>query len=685
MVSLPLKPQNAGRSRVFKALLLVCVLLAACAGWHERGFIRRLAHETKVHYFGISSPTLGTILPADEMYPVLQKDEREKLGKAIRLSFCGDLILLRDAVENGFNETTGTYDFSPMFKEVAEYWKSADLAVGVFEGPMAGEERGYSTSCYGDGIPLHLNFPDAFARNIKDAGIGLVTTANNHMLDMGEEGAVRTLDVLEAVGLDHLGTYRTVQEHDAVEIRHVCGKKVAFVAYTYGSNGYPPEYFLSPDRKHLTRYLAAPGSPFQAASMAQVREDFRRIRAENPDLIVAMPHIGTQFLHAADGCQKFWTDVFVQEGADIIMVDHSHAVQPVEWRRKANGRNALVAYCPGNFVNSYTAYDGDASMLVEVYLDPASGEPFAAAVIPVYAYCGSYGGKDHQWQGLPLYKAFRDEKWQGRLSHRDELRLQEVHRIVTKAALGHELSADQLQERYYTLAGQGYKRNPVPALELQPSDRAGEIIKAVQAAGCVAFVGDSVTEGTKNGGYGWFEPLAAAFPGKRIMKFAKGSMTSCWFREKRAEIAALHADLYVLAYGCNDIRYRDPARCAMTAADYIANVDALVQSVRKECPQARLAYIAPWHSAPYDPVCKCSREEKDRLYAVYTAALQQYCGQNEILFIDPNPYIDGKRARRFWNSCMKNHIHPDADAGIRLYSEGVVRTCQTQEPNNQPG
>lgn len=413
MISLLRKPQNTRCSHVLKPLLAACVLLAVCVGWHERGFIRRLAHETKVHYFGISSPTPGMAQPVDEMYPVLQADEREKLGKAIRLSFCGDLILLRDAVENGFNETTGMYDFSPMFKEVAEYWKSADLAVGVFEGPMAGEERGYSTSCYGDGIPLHLNFPDVFARNIKDAGIGLVTTANNHLLDMGEDGAMRTLDVLDAVGLDHLGSYRTAQEHDAVEIRQVCGRRVAFVAYSYGSNGYPPEYFLSPDRKHLTRYLAAPGSPFEAASMEQVKEYFRRILAENPDLIVVMPHIGTQFLHAADECQKFWTDVFVQEGADIIMADHSHAVQPVEWRKRADVRNVLVAYCPGNFVNSYTAYDGDASMLVEAYLDPESGEPFAAAVIPVYAYCGSNGGKDRVWQGLPCTRPSAMENGRG--------------------------------------------------------------------------------------------------------------------------------------------------------------------------------------------------------------------------------------------------------------------------------
>ena len=250
-----------------------------------------------------------------------------------------------------------------------------------------------------------------------------------------------------------------------------------------------------------------------------------------------------------------------------------------------------------------------------------------------------------------------------------------LERDGIRVAVGHKLSADQAQERYFTLAGQGYKRTPVPPLELSPDDRDSLIVKAIQEAGSVAFVGDSVTEGTKNGGYGWYEPLAAAFPEKRILKYAKGSMTSCWFRENSADIAKLGADLYVLAYGCNDIRYRDAARCAMTAVDYIANVDALVQEVRKANPGVCFALIAPWHSAPHDPICKCTREEKDRLYAEYTEALQRYCTQNGLLFIDPNPYICQKRAQRFWNTCMKDHIHPDAHNGIRLYSEGVVRTA----------
>ena len=58
-----------------------------------------------------------------------------------------------------------------------------------------------------------LNFPDEFASAVKKSGIDLVSTANNHLLDKGKEGALRTLDVLDNVGLEHTGSYRNQKAH----------------------------------------------------------------------------------------------------------------------------------------------------------------------------------------------------------------------------------------------------------------------------------------------------------------------------------------------------------------------------------------------------------------------------------------------------------------------------------------
>ena len=60
------------------------------------------------------------------IFPVLSKDQQERLSKAIRLTFTGDLILLQDAVENGYDSSSGHYSFDSMFKYVKAYYDEAD-------------------------------------------------------------------------------------------------------------------------------------------------------------------------------------------------------------------------------------------------------------------------------------------------------------------------------------------------------------------------------------------------------------------------------------------------------------------------------------------------------------------------------------------------------------------------------
>lgn len=107
-------------------------------------------------------------LKPDPIYPILEGRDKDALNNCVKLSFVGDLILLRDAIERAYND--GDYSFKRMFEMVSPYWKSSDLAIGVFEGPMAGKEYGYSFSNYDDGYKVALNFLDSFAKDLVDAG-----------------------------------------------------------------------------------------------------------------------------------------------------------------------------------------------------------------------------------------------------------------------------------------------------------------------------------------------------------------------------------------------------------------------------------------------------------------------------------------------------------------------------------
>ena len=88
------------------------------------------------------------------------------------------------------------------------------------------------------GYPV-FNSPESLADNLKEAGFTLVSTANNHCLDRGEKGVLRTIEHLERAGLGFFGTARSQEERDHFFSVTINGIKVVFLAYTYGTNGIP--------------------------------------------------------------------------------------------------------------------------------------------------------------------------------------------------------------------------------------------------------------------------------------------------------------------------------------------------------------------------------------------------------------------------------------------------------------
>ena len=140
------------------------------------------------------------------------------------------------------------------------------------------------------------------------------------------------------------------------------------------------------------------------------------------------------------------------------------------------------------------------------------------------------------------------------------------------------------------------------------------------------------------------------------------------------QIANEKADLYVLSIGSNDICYRDTAQCAMDSKQYIVNIDLLVKSLRQVVPGTRIAIISPWRSFDPDPFCPVTKEAKQILYEEYATALEQYCLEHECLYINPNNFIQESVQNDHMNRAkyFKDHIHPNADQGIQLFSKACV-------------
>ncbi|MCG4585668.1 CapA family protein, partial [Anaerosalibacter bizertensis] len=140
----------------------------------------------------------------------------------------GDVMFHSPQIRGAYDETTGTYDFKENFKYIKKYVDSADLALANFETTTAGEERGFQ------GYP-NFNSPEESIEALKDSGFDILSTANNHTLDQGKDGLLKTIDTIKKYDLKNVGTYKEPEQHILIE--KVNDIDIGILSYTYGCNG----------------------------------------------------------------------------------------------------------------------------------------------------------------------------------------------------------------------------------------------------------------------------------------------------------------------------------------------------------------------------------------------------------------------------------------------------------------
>ena len=121
------------------------------------------------------------------------------------------------------------YDFRGVFAPVKDLLQESDYVIGNPETPLAGKEAGYTNT------HLAFNAPDEYVDALLDAGIDLVSTANNHTFHRGYAGMERTIRVLEEKGLAHTGSFLPGTARPEACYFERNGTKFALIAYTYGT------------------------------------------------------------------------------------------------------------------------------------------------------------------------------------------------------------------------------------------------------------------------------------------------------------------------------------------------------------------------------------------------------------------------------------------------------------------
>lgn len=284
---------------------------------------------------------------ANEENKTNNNSEETPTDTTFTLTAIGDIMCHNTQYLDAYNDETGEYDFSYVFDDISLYTKTADICVGNLETTFAGEDVGYSS------YPT-FNTPDSLAYELKDIGVDVLSTAGNHALDKGFNGLSRTIDVLNNADISHLGTYKSKEEQDKTLIKYVKGIKIAFVNFTYGTNGIP----IPSDKPYCVNLI----------DENLMKEQIDRAKEEEPDIIIACMHWGTEYKTTPSSTQEQLADFLFKNGVDIILGTHPHVLEPMEKRTvtldDGSTKDGFVIYSLGNFIADQNAeYTRDSIIL----------------------------------------------------------------------------------------------------------------------------------------------------------------------------------------------------------------------------------------------------------------------------------------------------------------------------------
>ena len=286
------------------------------------------------------------------------------------LAVCGDVMSHMPVTRDAWDEERGIYDYTPIFEQARPYVEGADYAVANLETTLSAQGP-YS------GYPA-FRTPAALAEDLKELGFDLMLTANNHCLDKGYEGLVSTLEALDGAGLAHVGTWTSAEKAASpVHLADVGGIQVAFLGYTYGTNGIPlpsgKDWAVS---LFNTDYMTSLSTP----DTEKLEADLAAARSMEPDLIAVMIHWGVEYRTEQNSYQEEMADLLIANGADLVLGGHSHVPQPMETRTvtgwDGSQRTGFVCYSLGNFISSQVdpLTDTTAALTLELTRDNETGE-----------------------------------------------------------------------------------------------------------------------------------------------------------------------------------------------------------------------------------------------------------------------------------------------------------------------
>lgn len=183
---------------------------------------------------------------------------------------------------------------------------------------------------------------------LANAGIDVVSLANNHTLDFGPAVLKEMQTALDGVGVRYFGAGKNLAESRRPAYVYVHGSTLAFLGY---GGAHASDYYAKPDRPGISPIL-----------LKHIREDLKIVRPQSDWVIVSI-HWGMEYTHRPSRYQRELAHAIIDAGADVLLGHHAHVYQGIE-----RYKGKVIAYSLGNLLFDQVKRTTNSGILLEIAL-----------------------------------------------------------------------------------------------------------------------------------------------------------------------------------------------------------------------------------------------------------------------------------------------------------------------------
>ncbi len=249
------------------------------------------------------------------------------LGNSVKILFLGDMMF-----DRGVRANVNRSGFAYVFGESTTTLAAHDLVVANLEGPITSSSS--KTMKNGVAVPgFEFTFPTGTAKALHDAGIDIVSLANNHTYNFGAAGLAETRNLLANAGVSYFGSPLNASFiATSTCINSICIGIVGWHEFARANNN---------------------------LILAAIKELRPKV-----DYLVVFPHWGIEYETTPTAEQRLFAHQWIDQGADAVIGAHPHVVETIE-----QYRGKPIFYSLGNFIfDQYFSFETTHGIGVSVTL-----------------------------------------------------------------------------------------------------------------------------------------------------------------------------------------------------------------------------------------------------------------------------------------------------------------------------